>query len=71
MIASKEKAITDKLYLDLPRSVDAFKYLVESLRIEEEDILNLNHELLIQLSEKYNSKKLATEIHTLIERTKT
>lgn len=64
-IASKEKAILDKLYLDLPKSSSAFDYLRDSLRIEEEDLVKLDKALLNDLSTRYSSKKFEVEIKNL------
>jgi len=69
-IATKEKAIADKLYLDLPKSVSALDFLVGSLRFEEDDFAKLDKALLLSLSTQYSSNKLTTEIKNLIKEIK-
>ena len=55
LIAIKEKALLDKIYLDGPR-VDLARFTIESLRMEIEDLQALNRKSLLLIAERYSSK---------------
>lgn len=53
IIASIEKALTDKLYLDGPVNLSV-TYLTESLRIEESELTSLDWSKIVTLASHYN-----------------
>ena len=64
IIATKEKAFLDKLYLDAP--LDCLEdFAHESLRIEDEYIKSLNWRSLIVFAEFYNCRKFCQAISSL------
>lgn len=67
LIASKEKALVDKLYLDCKQN-DFFDVVVNSLRIAEEDIKALNLKAVAELSSLYNNKRFSKRIEFFVER---
>lgn len=67
LIASKEKALVDKLYLDC-HEADLFKVAVNSLRIDEDEMKRLNFDALIELGSFYNNKRFNERLFYLVER---
>lgn len=60
-IATREKAVCDELYLKSPvRSRKALKeMLYEDLRLEEDDILSLDRDMVRELSRRYHSTSVS------------
>jgi predicted transcriptional regulator of viral defense system len=70
LIASPEKAILDKLYLDAAGE-DAFAFLQDSMRIEVESLLSLDHDKLLSYANGYKTKTLSNQITTLVSKLNT
>jgi predicted transcriptional regulator of viral defense system len=64
LIASPEKSILDKVYLDF-RGTNVLSYLVEGLRIEVRDLQELNWRKMLVLAKHYNKKSLLVTIKNL------
>ena len=64
IMATLEKAILDKVYLDF-QGKNVFEFLTESLRIEERELLRLNVTFLKNLSSVYGQKALSAKISEL------
>jgi len=63
LVAGPEKALADKLRSDRGLSIrsqrECLDYLVNSLRVEESDLANLDTGLLEKIAESYNSKRIS------------
>jgi predicted transcriptional regulator of viral defense system len=64
LIASPEKSILDKVYLDF-RGTDVLSYLVEGLRIEMNELKQLNRRSMLALAKLYNKKSFFVTIENL------
>ncbi len=64
LIASPEKSLLDKAYLDGPRS-QLFAWLVDSLRIDEGSLRKLSPTVLPGLSELYSNRRFALAVKDL------
>ena len=69
LIASPEKALLDKLYLDAGKQ-QLFDFVTESLRIEPDNLFKLNLETLASLSIFYENKRFIKRIQKLIKTVK-
>jgi len=65
LVASKEKCLLDKLYLDSTSNFSK-EFIVESLRIDPLDLQSLNTEKLLELSTYYNNKIFNKRVVRLI-----
>lgn len=60
LMATPEKALCDLVYFQkLGTKLEAWEFVVENLRIDEEDFLKLNTDLLIKLAEVYKRSSVA------------
>ena len=64
LIASPEKAVVDKLYLDAP-ATNTFDYLRNSLRIESDNLHSLRFNRLSILADLYDNMRLVERIQSL------
>lgn len=65
LIASKEKSLMDKLYLDASRN-SALDYCLESLRIEESDLKKFKLASMLKLAKLYSNNNFEEQIKTLV-----
>ncbi len=65
LIASKEKALLDKLYLDAARDA-GLEYCCASLRIEESRLKELEMTEMIALAQTYGNKRFEKQVYSLI-----
>jgi predicted transcriptional regulator of viral defense system len=64
LIASPEKALVDKLYLDAPRST-GLDYCCENLRIELSRLSEVDRKAMVDLGRLYRNKTFAQQIERL------
>ncbi len=65
LIADREKALLDKIYFSHAQRHFHISYLIDSLRIEEEDILRLNFDRLTEYAAHYPTKKMKQVVTTM------
>lgn len=67
LLASPEKALCDMVYSQkLKNKHEALEYVVENLRIDKEQFLNLNTELLMKISEVYKRSSVLSLVKAQI-----
>ena len=66
LLATPEKALLDKLYLDGPQE-NYYAYSVEGLRIEEKELQGLKRKELLTISKQYNSDSFSRRVSAFAE----